>query len=96
MINIRLFIILVSLGTSRCFEHEVTPSCGPEVKSCEFNWTVDYLETMVVFNDNGRGFPVVVRNESLVKRTACDTFDPLTDSGKYFYLVHSKKFKGTC
>lgn len=87
--------MLLCISKLNCFDHDVVPACGPDAKTCEFNWTVDYLETMVVFEDGGRGYPVVLRNGTLMKRTSCDTFETLSEIGKTIfisYFIHDYQF----
>ncbi|XP_060062633.1 uncharacterized protein LOC132543181 [Ylistrum balloti] len=74
------FILLLGISTwsSIAFDQEVLPKCGPDVEVCEFDWTIDYLETMVVYDEGGNGNPVVSRNGSLYKRTGCDNYQQLT------------------
>ncbi|OWF54327.1 Laccase-2 [Mizuhopecten yessoensis] len=73
-------LLFVWLPFAVGFEQEVVPKCGPEVEICEFEWTVEYLETMVVYGEGGTGNPVVSRNGSLFKRTGCDDYEPLTEA----------------
>ena len=95
MNTISILLILLCISKLNCFDHDVVPACGPDAKTCEFNWTVDYLETMVVFEDGGRGYPVVLRNGTLMKRTSCDTFETLSEIGKTIfisYFIHDYQF----
>ncbi|XP_033744030.1 laccase-2-like [Pecten maximus] len=71
-------LLCVLLTFTAAFEQEVVPKCPPEVEVCEFEWTIDYLETMVVYEEGGNGNPVVNRNGSLYKRTGCDDYEELT------------------
>ena len=87
-----ILLMLLCISEVKCFDHDVVPACGPDAKTCEFNWTVDYLETMVVFEDGGRGYPVVLRNGTLMKRTSCDTFEPLNEIGKTIYISYCIHF----
>ncbi|KAK3085316.1 hypothetical protein FSP39_001371 [Pinctada imbricata] len=70
--------LLVVVGLAFGFDHNVVPKCGPEEEVCVFDWTVDYVETMIYFGGPdgsfGRGEPVVVRNGSLYRRTGCDQY----------------------
>ncbi|OWF53933.1 L-ascorbate oxidase-like [Mizuhopecten yessoensis] len=73
-----LYLVVAVSGVA--FEKEVVPSCGPEEDLCEFHWTIDYKETMVYFKrDSHVGEPVVLVNETLYKRTSCNTLEPISD-----------------
>jgi hypothetical protein len=63
----------------------VTPHCPPEEEICEFDWVIDYIETMIYYDENGAGNPIVVRNGSLFQRAGCDQYIPIDISkGKIF------------
>lgn len=59
------------------FEHNVKPHCPPDKEVCEFDWVVDYVETMIYYEDGGAGHPIVVRNGSLYQRSSCNTYIPI-------------------
>ncbi|XP_062605180.1 uncharacterized protein LOC134266971 [Saccostrea cucullata] len=59
------------------FDHNVKPHCPPEVEVCEFDWVIDYVETMIYYDKDGRGNPIVVRNGTLFQRSDCNTLIPV-------------------
>lgn len=90
-ISVILLCVAVTLATT--FEQEVVPKCPPEVAVCEFDWTIDYLETMVVYEEGGNGNPVVNRNGTLYKRTGCDDYVPLTEQEMNNTLMADGNYK---
>ena len=70
-------IAFLSYRPANTFDHDVQPHCPPEEEVCEFDWVVDYIETMIYYDESGAGDPVVVRNGSLFRRSSCNTYIPI-------------------
>ncbi|KAJ8320861.1 LOW QUALITY PROTEIN: hypothetical protein KUTeg_002448 [Tegillarca granosa] len=75
-----LFTVLVNLKSVISFEQKVVPSCNQNEPVCEFNWVIDYLETMVYFSEEQNPRPVVVRDGVLQKRLGCNNYENITDT----------------
>ncbi|XP_055998671.1 uncharacterized protein LOC130047473 [Ostrea edulis] len=76
------------------FDHSVKPHCPPDEEICEFDWVIDYIETMIYYDENCSGKPIVVRNGSLFKRTGCNQFVPIhinEDANKAIFADGSYK-----
>ena len=79
MFRIFVFSLLLVCTLSE-FQHEVVPSCAPEEKICEFKWHISKLETLVWYNHSvSKGYPLIVRNNTIQLRDECDNFHPIKD-----------------
>nr|XP_011452039.2 laccase-3 [Crassostrea gigas] len=86
--------VLFTYSPAFGFEHNVKPHCPPDKEVCEFDWVVDYVETMIYYEDGGAGHPIVVRNGSLYQRSSCNTYIPIDiskDSEKAIFADGSYK-----
>ena len=78
----------------------LNPECPDVTQACVYDWTVTERETMVLYNDNDIGTPVLYDNDtdSFVKRVTpnCNQTEPVNETGnkchKLFfrlYIYHS-------
>nr|XP_022325863.1 laccase-like [Crassostrea virginica] len=87
-------IAFLSYRPANTFDHDVQPHCPPEEEVCEFDWVVDYIETMIYYDESGAGDPVVVRNGSLFRRSSCNVYIPIDiakDADKVIFADGSYK-----
>ena len=74
-------VVLALFSSTHGFDHNVVPACAPEEDVCVFDWKIDYIETMIYFEEQGGGGePVVVRNGSIFRRAGCDEYIPINSS----------------
>ena len=86
-------IAFLSYRPANTFDHDVQPHCPPEEEVCEFDWVVDYIETMIYYDESGAGDPVVVRNGSLFRRSSCNGYIPIDIAKGKTYILSSNQKK---
>ena len=48
-------VLLALYSSTHGFDHNVVPACAPEEDVCVFDWKIDYIETMIYFEEQGGG-----------------------------------------
>lgn len=83
-----LVLLIFLPGVSCAFNHKVVPSCSEHETVCSFMFDVRYKFSMVYNDETGYAKPIVIRNGTLLKRSAYnkEEIEHLNPKGESFFL----------